>query len=145
MKSPDEARKKLTAQWLQKATKDLTVGRFLHQKGKMYFDFACFHSQQCAEKAIKGFLVWHGTPFRKIHDLVELGALCVAIDSSLEKPLKRTDSLSRYAVDARYPGEDDTSYTAAQTRFALERAEKILEHILARIPELPQKSARKSR
>jgi hypothetical protein len=32
-----------------------------------------FHSQQAAEKALKGFLTWHDVPFRRVHELDQLG------------------------------------------------------------------------
>ena len=130
----EETRKKISAKWLEKATKDLAVGKLLFKKGKIYFDFTCFHCQQCAEKAVKGFLVWHDTPFRKIHDLVSLGSLCLPIDSSLEETLKSTALLSRYAVDARYPGEDGEEHTKNQTMEALELAGLVLAEILKRLP-----------
>jgi HEPN domain-containing protein len=130
----EETRKKITAKWLEKGCKDLVVGKFLLQKGEAYFDFACFHSQQCAEKAVKAFLVWHNIPFRKIHDLVSLGALCLPIDSTLEETLRTTAVLSRYAVDARYPGEDGEEYTKEQTQKALIMAELVLKEIVKRLP-----------
>jgi HEPN domain-containing protein len=77
----EEARKRLMGKWLEKGAKDLAVGTLLLKKGDLYFDFACFHCQQCAEKAVKAFLVWHNIPFRKIHDLVSLGALCLPVDA----------------------------------------------------------------
>jgi HEPN domain-containing protein len=134
MRPHKDARKELTAKWLEKAAKDLAVGKMLFQKGETYFDFACFHCQQSAEKVVKAFLVWHDTPFRKIHDLVSLGALCLPIDSSLEGILKSTALLSRYAVDSRYPGENSEEYTLEQTTEALERANLVLVEILKRLP-----------
>lgn len=134
MMPPEETRKKVTIKWLEKCAKDLAVGRLLLEKGETYFDFACFHSQQCAEKAVKAFLVWHNIPFRKIHDLVSLGALCLPIDSTLEEILRTTAVLSRYAVDARYPGEDGDDYTKKQTKEALGMAELVLREIAKRLP-----------
>ena len=34
---------------------------------------ALYHCQQAAEKALKGFLAFHDHPFRRTHDLRELG------------------------------------------------------------------------
>jgi HEPN domain-containing protein len=42
-----------------------------------------FHAQQAAEKAMKAFLAWHDAPFRKTHNLEELGRQCVALDATL--------------------------------------------------------------
>ena len=35
-----------------------------------------FHAQQVVEKALKALLCWHDVPFRKTHNLVELGKQC---------------------------------------------------------------------
>jgi hypothetical protein len=43
-------------------------------------------------------------PFRKTHDLAEIGRQCAAIDVSLEPLLKRAESLTAYAWAFRYPG-----------------------------------------
>lgn len=134
MMPPEETRKKLAAKWLEKGAKDLDVGKLLLERGEAYFDFSCFHSQQSAEKAVKAFLVWHNIPFRKIHDLVSLGALCLPIDSTLEETLRKTAVLSRYAVEARYPGEDDEEYTKEQTKEALVMAELVFKEIAKRLP-----------
>jgi len=70
------------------------------------FDTVCFHAQQCAEKALKGFLAWHEVPFEKIHDLSELLRLC-AVAPDLVRELDQIEPLIPYAVEARYPGEWD--------------------------------------
>jgi len=31
-----------------------------------------YHAQQAVEKVMKAWLVWHGRPFRKTHQLVEI-------------------------------------------------------------------------
>ena len=42
-----------------------------------------FHSQQAAEKAAMAFLTFHDVPFRKTHDLNELGRQCAALDPDI--------------------------------------------------------------
>src|SRR5262249_28597398 len=66
---------------------------------------ATFHCQQAVEKVFKGFLTWHDRPFRKTHDLVELGGQCVAIDATLEPLARQAVPLTEYAWRYRYPGE----------------------------------------
>jgi len=44
-----------------------------------------FHCQQAAEKALKARLVRFDVPFRKTHNLEELGAACIALDASLQR------------------------------------------------------------
>ena len=48
-----------------------------------------FHSQQAVEKSLKAFLSRHRTPFRKTHNLVELGETCCLLDPSLESLLRQ--------------------------------------------------------
>jgi len=41
---------------------------------------AAFHAQQAAEKSLKAFLYWHEVPFRKTHELEELGRAGLEIE-----------------------------------------------------------------
>ena len=54
---------------------------------------------------MKGYLAWHDVPFRKTHDLEEIGEACVAIDSKLKGIVGRAIPLTQYAWKFRYPGE----------------------------------------
>jgi HEPN domain-containing protein len=83
---------------------------------------AVLHAQQAAEKAMKGFLAWHDVPFRKTHDLAEIGHQCAGIDRSLESLLMRAASLTQYAWKFRYPGEpEEPSREEAEISIALAR------------------------
>jgi len=65
----------LVQTWLVKAQHDLASARKLSAGPDPYLDVAIYHCQQAAEKAVKGFLVFHDQPFEKTHDvevLVEL-------------------------------------------------------------------------
>jgi HEPN domain-containing protein len=62
-----------------------------------------FHSQQAAEKAIKGFLTLRQIAFRKTHSLTELGAQCASADPTLEPILRGIEELTDYASAFRYP------------------------------------------
>jgi HEPN domain-containing protein len=67
------------------------------------------HAQQAAEKAMKAFLAWHDVPFRKTHNLEELGQQCVALDATLSTVADLAAPLTEYAWKFRYPGEPDPS------------------------------------
>jgi HEPN domain-containing protein len=86
-----------TRSWFAKAANDLRAGSHELTAIPPLTDDTVFHAQQAAEKAMKGFLSWHDQPFRKTHDLAELGRQCLAIDLSLEALLKRAERLSVYA------------------------------------------------
>ena len=64
------------AAWIAKADSDflniennLTVAR-------VPWDTVCFHAQQAAEKLLKAFLVYHGHPLLRTHDLNTADGVC---------------------------------------------------------------------
>jgi HEPN domain-containing protein len=81
---PDEARLQDARAWLAKASLDLKAAA--HEIGapsEGLWGDVMFHAQQAAEKSMKAFLAWHDVPFRKTHNLEELGHQCVAVDATL--------------------------------------------------------------
>ncbi len=91
-----------------------------------------FHAQQAAEKAPKGFLAWHDRPFRKTHNLEELGRECVALDDTLATIVNEAAPLSEYAWKFRYPGEDEEA-DPEESRQALETARRLYEAVSLRL------------
>jgi predicted nucleotidyltransferase len=73
-----------TRSWFLKGSRDLEAGAFGLTAPSPFTEDAVFHAQQAAEKALKGFLAWHGVPFRKTHSREELGAQCEAVDGELK-------------------------------------------------------------
>lgn len=106
MDSDERAAKKAEVEvWLAKADVDLRAAAFEFTASPPFVEDICFHAQQAAEKAMKAFLTWHDRPFRKTHDLGEIGIACVAIDASLEDVLKEAAPLTEYAWRFRYPAD----------------------------------------
>lgn len=85
----DPARLADTRAWLEKARLDLGAGHADLRSEPSFTGDAMFHAQQATEKALKCLLAWHDTPFRKTHDLADLGNLCANLDGSLEPLLRR--------------------------------------------------------
>jgi HEPN domain-containing protein len=130
---PDPVRAADTRAWLAKARLDLrSVHADLAAEPPIRGD-ALFHCQQAVEKALKGFLTWHDTPFRKTHDLVELGGQCVALDRSLESLLRSAAPLTEYAWRFRYPGEV-AEPSQAETNGAVELASRVVAAMDERLP-----------
>ncbi len=100
-----------TRAWLAKAHMDLKAAAHEMTAVPPFTADVLFHAQQAAEKAMKGFLAWHDAPFRKTHDLAEIGRQCAGIDPSLESLLIRAASLTRYAWKFRYPAYYDDRLT----------------------------------
>jgi hypothetical protein len=54
---------------------------------------------------MKAFLASRAVPFRKTHNLVELGRQCAALDPTLTDFARQAAPLTQYAWKFRYPGE----------------------------------------
>lgn len=130
----DPVRIEETRFWFLKARADLRGARVDLDVDPPLIEDALFHAQQAAEKAEKGFLIWHDKPFRKTHDLVELGSACSSIDPSLDSILHEAARLTTYATAFRYPGMNiNPSY--AQASDALRLADEAVSEILKRLPD----------
>lgn len=94
--NPGDARRNEALEWLAKAAEDLASARILLDAG--HPGTALFHCQQSAEKCLKGFLTWHDQPFRKTHNIEEVGLACIALDLTL------TDVFGKLEYLAPSPG-----------------------------------------
>lgn len=129
----DPVRAADTRAWLARARDDLRGAEIDLTASPPLLGDAAFHCQQAVEKALKAFLTWHDRPFRKTHDLVEIGAECVAIDATLEPHLRATAPLTEYAWRYRYPGEPSEP-EESEVRQALDRARAVVALVLGRVP-----------
>lgn len=123
-----------TRDWLVKALHDLTAAERLIETDPPLTDVATFHCQQGAEKALKAFLFWHDVPFRKTHELEELGGACVEIDRSLAEVVQAATPLTPFAWRFRYPG-DLSEPTVEEARDALRQARDVYDAVLAHLPD----------
>ncbi|MBN2027964.1 MAG: HEPN domain-containing protein [Actinobacteria bacterium] len=120
--------------WLVKAEVDLRAAEHERIADPPITPDIVFHAQQLVEKSLKGFLSWSDTPFRKTHNLVELGEQCSKLDGTLEVLLQRAAVLTEYAWKFRYPGEPEEP-TALEADEALALAKQVYKAILDRLPE----------
>jgi len=129
--SPNELVARETKEWLGKALDDLGCARVLagasHEAGALY------HFQQSAEKSLKAFLTWHDQPFRKTHNLKELGDACTTLDPSLETITASAHALTDYAWKLRYPG-DPYVIEDGETAAMVELAANVLAEVQTRLP-----------
>jgi HEPN domain-containing protein len=120
--------------WLGRAWADLDSAAILLAAQPPRPDTALFHCQQAAEKIWKAFLFWHDMPFRKTHNLRELGEACSRVDGSLASLAERAEDLTQFAWVFRYPGAlEEPSQQEAEDALALARA--VYDATLARLPE----------
>lgn len=83
---------------------------------------------------MKGFLAAHDRPFKKTHDLDELGQACESLDSTLMPLLMPARDLTVFAWEYRYPGATDVP-SLTETRNALATACLVYETLLSRLPD----------
>jgi len=93
------------ASWLAKAEHDLLNIQNNLSAEQVPWDTVCFHAQQAAEKCLKAFLIYHGRPLFRTHDLVALLASCVEIEATLGRLQDDCRRLNYYGVAARYPDD----------------------------------------
>jgi len=122
----------LLKDWIRHATDDLIVAKHL------FFDFhpkqteiSCFHSQQCAEKALKSYLVFKGEEPEKTHNLVSLLQKCMSFDESFSEISDYCGKLMPFAVAVRYPNElSPDDYIAKQ---AIDNANTVYDFCIRKI------------
>jgi len=120
-------------QWIQKAENDLKTARDELATDEPATDTICFHGQQCAEKYLKAFLVFHQRHFRRTHDIAELIELCKEVRESFNELYEAgADQLTIYATHVRYP-DDFHMPGLAETHACLQRASSVREFVLARL------------
>lgn len=78
------------------------------------YNVACFHAQQCAEKYLKARLVEAGAAFLKTHDLLLLLTLLQPIEPNWGVLQPELDTLNKYAIAYRYPGQFATKADAKE-------------------------------
>jgi len=122
-----------TRGWLRRMKEDLRAAEVDLAADPPLLADALFHCQQAVEKALKGFLTWHDRPFRKVHDLREIGAEAIAVDGSLEPVIRRVVPLSPFATVFRYPCML-TEPSEEETRETLALAREGCRAILTRLP-----------
>ena len=87
--------------WIEQAKCDLAAAR--NSLKSKNFDWACFQSQQAAEKVLKACYLQKFNALKKVHDLLFLGKELDLPESLLTSCVK----LSRVCIETRYPSLDE--------------------------------------
>ena len=74
--------------WLHHASNDLATAKILKQNPEL--GTVTYHTQQCAEKALKAYLVYHGTKIERNVSItknssIRLGIQKLRLNTSLDK------------------------------------------------------------
>jgi len=126
---------KLVQEWFNYSQNDLTSARHLfYDLYPKQSEIACYLSQQCAEKALKGYLLFKDTEPPRIHNLVELCQICMEFDNTFSRILDDCSDLTPYGVAVRYPNELSVDETL--TRLAIDKADVIYNFSIGKIQEI---------
>jgi HEPN domain-containing protein len=131
----------IVREWFKYAANDLRIAAHIFENMQPRpAENVCYHCQQAAEKALKGFLISTGTEPPKIHDLERLCGLCAEHDTSFEPMSDMCRELTDYAASARYPGSMDIEEEDAVS--ALSQAQTLYDFCAGMIPGLKQSQDR---
>lgn len=94
-------------QWIEYADEDLRLAEYaLRMESGCPYRLIAYHAQQCVEKYLKAFLVYHRQDFPYTHNISALLELCRKHSDWMDS-LSQAETLTAYAISARYPGEDE--------------------------------------
>lgn len=121
--------------WIQKAENDLKIGKDEMATHEPASDMVCFHMQQCSEKYLKAFLIFHDKEYPRSHNLEALLNLCSRIDHDFQELGELgVNELTRYATSLRY-GEEFYSPSLAEVNQAIELAERVRDFVRNKLRE----------
>ncbi len=114
-------------EWLLKAKRDLDTANALLEKA--YYDTAIYHTQQCAEKALKGYCVYKLQPLIKTHDLEKILKVCIDLDNAFQQLDLFATYLNGLDVRFRYP---DIEFEPEETEVVetIDWAKQILDFVI---------------
>jgi HEPN domain-containing protein len=98
------------AEWLRHAESDLTYAKLGEVQQAILRNQVAFHAEQAAEKAFKAVLVHAAVEFPRTHDLQSLLLLLRNSGISTGPEIEQASALTRFAVEARYPGTSSRSH-----------------------------------
>lgn len=114
--------------WLARARSDLALARLAMGAPGVLPEDACFHAQQCCEKALKALLVHLGVAFPRTHVLELLMDLLESQGVTLPNEVEDAIRLTQYAVETRYPGAWEP-VDAGEAGDAVDQAAEVLSWI----------------
>jgi HEPN domain-containing protein len=130
-------------QWLAYGDEDLRFAKHGFSLSRLPpYRLIAYHAQQCAEKHLKAYLVFHAIDFPYTHSLSRLLELC-AERAPWAEQLRDAEELTPYAITARYPGEDE-EVREDEARRALEIAARVRQAVRTALKaegfEIPEES-----
>ena len=126
---------KLVYDWLKYSQNDLISAKHLFDDlFPRQTEVACYLGQQCAEKVLKGYILFKNIEPPKTHNLVELCQIYINYDNTFSVILDACADLAPYGVAVRYPNE--LAVDDAIEKLAIDKAQIIYNFCVGKIPEI---------
>lgn len=100
--------------WLNAAYDDYRAAELLRQDSTLN-NMTAFHCQQCAEKALKGYILARDNEPVDGHNLTWLCKRAAHIDPSFTQWLDESAALNKFYIETRYPTDIPTEISDEQT------------------------------
>lgn len=118
--------------WLSLADEHLVLARHAFVlKSAVPYRLIAFHAQQCAEAALKAYLVSRNVEFPFTHNIARLREMC-AEHGDWAEALRDAEELSPFAVTARY-NLDDEPVSRDEAHWAVEVDADVLAAVRAEV------------
>ena len=119
--------------WIEFAEVDLKTAYILIRAEEVHIGPILYSTQQCAEKALKAYLVFKRMPIRKTHDLIELLNLCTQFDVEFDYLTGMAANLMPYASQSRYPDDNFLMPSISIAESSIEDAYHILNFVKSKV------------
>lgn len=118
-------------EWLKFASNDINCAKHSLSMHPVPLEIVCYHCEQAAEKALKGYLIYQNVEPPRTHILKLLCKMCTDIDETFKEISEQCGNLTLYGVQPRYPFEIDI--TENDMKKAILDAGQVMEFVLQRI------------
>ena len=116
-------------EWIEIANIDYELAkRVFDERWPKQFITICYHSQQAAEKYLKGYLAYKEEEIIKTHMLDELLEICQKYDNLFKELKPKGEFLIPFASEIRYP-KNTFDITEIEAKKALESAKEIMDFV----------------
>ena len=132
MRNNSAGSQRLIQEWLDYAHNDGLNAKSILTHRDGHPNGTCFLSQQMAEKYLKALLTFYKKRVPKVHDLVELETILVAVDPAVQELHEDLTILNRYYIATRYPG-DYPEFSWKDAKEAYNAAVRVKDFVLEKI------------
>lgn len=136
-------RPKIAKEWFAKGDKDIKNAEFL-LKSRRDLETVAFHTQQAAEKYLKGFLIAQGKELAMIHDLVTLLRDAIELNSEFIQFKEAVKEITNFYFESRYPMGYEVEYAEEEIKTAIAQVKALIKLITVKSSKA-QRKKRKTR